>query len=318
MDLRALVGLGLAPIEYLRDSLRMFKWSKASPFCPPSQQVHYDIMLLAHTVEKGLSVSAPRPGFGKEKIDSLLVLLDRYEENWPVFCVEKSYGCLKEYIEWHDSINYDLGLRKEPIDKFLRRCEEMGLNYNGGTKVISPSHEYASFEKALLGRHSSRQYMSDIVSKEVLNNIGTIAAQAPSQCNRQSARLHYYSDYEMIQKLLKLQGGAEGFRGSVHNLFVVSSELSAWSGFKARSQSYVDASLLAMQAMNALQSQGLAYCPLNLAVSNSREMEICRTGGISTGERLIMMISFGYPISSDFKVAKSARLSVEELIVVHK
>ncbi len=318
MDLRAIAGLGLVPLEYLRDSMRMFKWSKASPSCPKYQQLHYDIMLLAHTVEKGLSVSSPRPGFGKEKIDRLLFLLENYNDGWSDFCVKKSFGCLSEYVNWHDSIGFDLGARRAPIEMFFQVCEKKGIEKNGGTKIISSRSECYGFEEALLTRHSTRQYTQDVVSSEVLYKVGSIATHTPSQCNRQSGRLHYYSDYNVIQTLLKLQGGAEGFRENVYNLFVVSSELSAWSGFKARSQSYVDASLLAMQTMNALQSQGLAYCPLNLAVSNSREMDICRVGGISTGERLIMMISFGYPVVGEFKVAKSARLSPEELIVVHK
>jgi nitroreductase len=317
MSIKSIAGLGFVPLEYLRDALRAFKWSKSSPLCPPQQQLHYDIILLAHTVEKGLSVSNPRPGFGKEKINQLISLLEKYKLEWPLFCVEKSYGCLSEYIVWHESIGFDLGDRRFAIEAFLSRCQDAGIQKKGGTNTIETGKNSVFFEQSLLERHSSRQYAPGLVSEDVLDRIGNIVARTPSQCNRQSARLHYYSDYNQIQQLLMLQGGAEGFRENVNNLFVVSSDISAWSGFKARSQAYVDASLLAMQAMNALQSQNLGYCPLNLAVSNAMEHKICSAGNISHGERLVMMISFGYQIEGEFKVARSARLSTDQLIKRH-
>lgn len=319
MSFRSLLNLMVTPYEYMNDWLRAIKWSKASPLCPKEKQLHYDIILLAHTVEKGLSVSNTRAGFGKQKINQLLSFLEQYQDTWDLFALQKAYGCLLSYADWHASIDYDLGAVGKNIEVFLRRCSALGLEPKGGVKHINNRANQPNeiYQQALNSRFSCRRFEPELISASDIDKIAEIAARTPSQCNRQSARVHYFSDRIKIDELLRLQGGSEGFRESVYNLFVISSEISAWSGVKARSQSYVDGSLAAMQVLNACQSLGLGACPLNLAVTNSREKKICKVGGISTGERLIMMIAFGIPEKVDLSVARSERISPETVLVRH-
>jgi len=316
--MRELANLGFIFIEYIFDFFRAIKWSKSSPLCPKEKKYYYEIILLAHTVEKGLSVTNPRMKFGKEKISKLLDFLDNYDFNWDLFPVEKSYGCLNEYIKLHEKNNIDLENIGTRIKSFLNKCEKNNLSLKGGTKIIVPDLKNYTFEEGLLSRYSSRQYEPKIVREETLNRIIDIALRTPSQCNRQSGRIHYYSNKNQIDKLLRLQGGAEGFREDVHNLFIITSDMSAWSGFKARSQSYVDGSLLCMQVLNACFSLKISACPLNLAISNKKELEICKVGNIPTNERLIMMISFGYSVEKEFLVAMSHRAEPINLLTSHK
>lgn len=319
MSLRNIANLGMLPVEYLVDALRAYKWSKASLACPKQKQLFYDIVLLAHTVEKGLSVEDMRPSFGSEKIRQMLTFLALYGDDWDKFPLEKAYGCLTAYSQKHQELGFELQANSKDIGLFLKRCERLRLTPRGGVKVISGAdiREVSTLETALLSRFSVRQFQNTKVPDHILQRIALMAERVPSQCNRQSARVHLYQDKEKIFELLTLQGGAESFKASVSNLFIVSSEISAWSGFKARSQAYVDGSLMASQVLNACQALGLGTCPLNLAVSNRRELEICKRGGVSSGERLIMMIAFGYPKSEDFVVASSARIGPEKVMVKH-
>lgn len=319
MLLRNLINASLISAEYFIDFIRALKWSKVSPLCPRKKQLHYDILLLAHTVEKGLSVSKPREKFGKSKILNLLTYLKSYKEEWGIFPLEKSYGCLLAYLDWHNSKGIDLGELFDPINDFIIRCENLNLTPRGGIKEVSSFsfQENNTVEDFLKARFSCRRFIPNIIDQYTLKRIIEIARRTPSQCNRQSGRIHYYSNPEQINQLLLLQGGAEGFRASVPNLFVITSEISAWSGFKARSQAYVDGSLLAMQVLNACQSLGLGACPLNLAISNFKEFKICSAGNISKGERLIMMIAFGYPQPDNFVVARSERLDIKDLLNIH-
>jgi nitroreductase len=319
MDFRTLANLLATPIEYGFDTLRAFRWSKASPLCPKEKQVHYDIILLAHTVEKGLSISNPRKKFGVEKITMLLHHLSQYDEKWGVFPLEKAYGCLNAYVEWHEEEKFDLGDFGKNIKVFLKRCKHLQLTPRGGVKDISLSEitPDLALEDALNRRASCRRFLLEPVSGELIDRVAKIATRTPSQCNRQSSRIHYYSDREQINELLKLQGGAEGFRESIYNLFVITSEMSAWSGVKARSQSYVDASLTSMQVLNACQSLGLGTCPLSLAVTNSKEKAMCKVGNISTGERLVLMIVFGHPEKIDLIAARSERMPINEVLINH-
>jgi nitroreductase len=319
MGIRAIANLLSTPLEYGFDFLRAVKWSKASPLCPTNKRLHYDILLLAHTVEKGLSVSNPREKFGVKKITQLLSFLEKYKLEFGLFPMEKSYGCLNAYIVWHNSIGFDLGEFGKRIQLFLDRCIELNIMPKGGTRLIGDREIVINeeYELALNRRFSCRRFEERVVSSELIERIGVIATRAPSQCNRQSSRVHFYKNPRDIDRLLRLQGGAEGFRSSVHNLFVVSSEMSAWSGVKARSQAYVDGSLTAMQVLNACQALGLGACPLNLAVTNRRELLICSAGKIPKGERLVMMIAFGYPAKLDLAVARSERMVVSEVVIPH-
>jgi nitroreductase len=319
LNFRTLINLLATPLEYCFDTLRAFRWSKASPLCPIDKQLHYDILLLAHTVEKGLSVSNPREQFGVEKITLLLSFLAGYKLEYGQFPMEKSYGCLLAYVNWHKSIGVDLGEFGSSIQVFLNRCLALDLEPKGGVKLIANGSHLINtgYELALNSRFSCRRFEPLVVPQDLITRISSVAARTPSQCNRQSSRVHYYSDRDEIDKLLRLQGGAEGFRESVFNLLVITSEMSAWSGVKARSQSYVDGALTSMQVLNACQSLGLGACPLNLAVTNRRESLICNAGGISNGERLIMMIAFGFPEKIDLSVARSERMQIDKIMVRH-
>lgn len=316
--MKELLNLLMISLEYCADFLRAVRWSKASPFCPKDKKYYYEIILLAHTVEKGLSVTNPRMRFGVVKIERLLSYLNKYEDSWDVFPLEKSCGCLQQYVELHEKHSIDLGELGNKINIFLSKCEGANITPKGGVKIIS-SHVQTmkSFEEGLLSRFSSRRYQHLKVSTELIERIIDIALRTPSQCNRQTGRVHYYSDKKMIDNLLRLQGGAESFREDVYNLFVITSDMSAWSGYKARSQTYVDGSLLSMQVLNACQALDLAACPLNLAVSNLKELQICKAGNIPTNERLIMMITFGYSEEQDLVVARSERVSRGKLLNVH-
>ena len=152
MDVKALINVLATPIEFFWDWLRLMRWSKASPLCPEQKQLHYDILLLAHTVEKGLSVANTRPGFGKEKISRLLELLSNYDEKWDIFAVEKSYGCLSQYLNWHKSIGYDLDELEKQILIFINRCNVLGLTPKGGTKKIdnASNNDNPAFQNALI------------------------------------------------------------------------------------------------------------------------------------------------------------------------
>ncbi|KRP34891.1 MAG: hypothetical protein ABS34_12135 [Opitutaceae bacterium BACL24 MAG-120322-bin51] len=126
-----------------------------------------------------------------------------------------------------------------------------------------------------------------------------------------------YQGDASVQKLLTIQGGSRGFSGEVKNLFVVSSEITAWSASSARNQDYIDGSLFAMNLLLSCHAHGLAACPLNLAFRNSKEKAVRVAADIPDSERLLMMISFGHPNDEVNYAASSPRLPMEEVLTEH-
>lgn len=318
ISLRALGGLLLLPLEFLQDTGRAWRWSKASPLSSRQARYHYDIILLAHTIEKGLSVPNPRPRFGKDAIIKLAGLMESSTLRPGELAHEMTYGSLAAYVELHAKLGESLGEVGPAISRVLKRCEAAGLNRRGGTNFIagdasSPNDYHLEF---LASRCSVRYYEPRKVPLDEIRRAVEVAQRAPSQCNRQGVKAFFYQDGDAIQRLLSLQGGSGSFKTHVHNLFVIASDITAWSGANARMQAHVDASLFGQQLSLACKALGLGTCMLNLATSNRKERRVRSAAGISNRYRLIFMMAVGFPAEGGQRIPRSERVAVEDVLEI--
>ncbi|GHC04801.1 nitroreductase family protein [Cerasicoccus arenae] len=308
--------------EYLRDFRLTLGYSYHSPFEEENRRLYYRIIILAHAIEKGLSLKDPRDLFGIKKLRDMMGLLDRYDVGFSPFPVEMAKGAIESYVKLHRSKTPDAPFLEE-LEAYLANSETLSqCEGNGGARNIEPGHFPSEASRQvgqvfIQSRFSCRNYAPVKVSKETIRKVLEIAQSAPSQCNRQSVRVHCFQSPDQISSLLSLQGGTSGFTESIHNLFVVTSELTAWGGYGQRSQSYVDGGLFSQNLMLALHVHGLASCPLNLAITNAKEANIKRISGIHQRERLIMMIAFGEPGEENLLAARSARIPLESVLLFH-
>lgn len=308
--------------EYLNDFAVTIRYNTYSPFEDQNLRLYYRLIILSHAIEKGLSLADPRALFGREKIQSIVAMARKYDASSSKFPLQMASGALQDYIEIHR--------KKGVVDPFLKEVEGYLKNEpvfadiqpKGGYKRLAElkhvlPEETDGHVRFLESRYSCRHYEPCVVPESLIENIVRIAQAAPSQCNRQSVRVHCYTDKSEIEKLLTLQGGASGFVEGVYNLFVITSEVTAWGGYGQRNQGYVDCGLFAQQLLLACYANGIGVCPLNLAVDNAKEKKIKMTAKIHPRERLAMMISFGYPGKLDLKAARSARLPLRSVLKIH-
>jgi nitroreductase len=75
---------------------------------------------------------------------------------------------------------------------------------------------------------------------------------------------------------------------------------------------YIDASLAAMAFQFALEVQGVGSCCINWPDVRDREQKIGQLLGLAPDERVIMLISFGYPDPTGL-VPYSQKKSLDEL-----
>lgn len=302
--------------EAIDDASQAIRHNYLSPLEPKEKRDFYRIFILAHSIEKGLSLKNPRVMFGREKIISLMNLVRDCETMQISLPVQMATGALQQYRRKHENESDPL---LDEIDRFVDiQCKKHQTTPLGGLKQITEENwDHHDGLGPLRGRYSCRSYLPTKIDEPTISSIIREASNAPSQCNRQSVRVHCYQSRSLIDKLLDLQGGASGFSESISNLFVVSSDLVAWGGPGQRNQAYVDASLFAMSLMLACQATGIATCPLNLAVRNKRERQIKACGDIPPSERLVMMIAFGLPDSENRQAAKSPRLQSSDLLTIH-
>jgi len=302
--------------EYPQDLWLFLRHNGHSPLEEHSRRLSHKTIIEAHTIEKGLTLPQPKPHFGRDKISAMLDM----NKDWtpPASDLSRSMlvGALKEYQETFADTS-------PPDASFANRVNQFITNHdkqiaNGGVRRnVQHLGENLDALSFLQNRFAAREFSDIPVSADELRTVIETAQRAPSQCNRQSIRLHVYRDPSKIQQLLSLQGGAKGFADNVPVLFIVSSEITAWGGSQQRNQPYVDGGLYSMMLMLALDAKGLLSCPLNLAISNNKERSIKTAGDIHARERLIMMIATGKPPAHTIRAAKSPRWRADEICQFH-
>ncbi|PPQ16840.1 hypothetical protein CV770_24220 [Bradyrhizobium sp. AC87j1] len=301
--------------EFMKDALLYARYCGVSPFRDVGSSGSYKLVIESHAIEKGLSLPRPRKLFGRAKISYIVGELRRTTRGNSNFSVQMAAGALLGYKQLHveqavsDPILVD-------IEAALRDAtHQKELISNPGTRIITPEHPGG--ESVLEARFSCRMFDQYRVPRADIEKIVSAAQRAPSQCNRQATKVYVFQSRSKIERLLELQGGAAGFGHLVNNLAIVSSELSAWGGAQQRNQPYVDGGLFSLAFLLACQERGYVACPLNLAVRHRVEHEIRSVGGIPAGERLIMMIAFGKPVSDEsIRAAASPRRPLSEVLVV--
>jgi len=289
--------------EYIIDISLLLIFNRYSLLVSKQKRLNYNILINAHSIEKGLSLKKPKYLFGKKKIDYLIKNLDTNKKFCSTSTLEMAYGALNEYLELNKKFNDPIILK---LKNFLNK--KSLVKKKGGT-IIS------NFNKNFFKRRSSRIYQNKIVNKKKIEKIINFAKKAPSQCNRQSSKVHIFQNTKLIKKILAIQGGANSFTDQIKNIFIVTSDINAWGGPGERNQLYIDGSLFAMNLLNSCNYNGIISCPLNLGISNFKEFKIKKLGNIPLNERLIMIISFGYSEKKKLKSAYSLRKKNYELSI---
>jgi nitroreductase len=270
----------------------------------------------AHTIEKGLTLPVPKPHFGHKKIIALLNM----NKGWtpPEGDLSRSMlvGALRDYQKtFAKTPTSDTGLA-ERISAFVASHD--AENALGGVRQgVRHAGENPAAMVFLQSRFSAREFGDRALTDDEVTDVVALAQRAPSQCNRQSTRLHVYRDPARIRELLALQGGARGFAENVPTLFVVTSEITAWGGPQQRNQPYIDGGLYAMMLMLGLDAKGFLSCPLNLAIKNRTERTIKSAGDIPARERLVVMIAAGTQPEHAIRAANSPRRGMKDVCRLH-
>lgn len=306
-------------IEYSADLKSFIRHNGYSPMAPRDKRLFYKLIIETHTIEKGLSLESPNPLFGKEKIRFIIDNLKQYHIRYSTFPAQMAIGALRAYLEHHQTAQISDPFLEE-ISTFVRQYEQgCTAPHAGGIKKYPTSMtDFNPRTELLVTRTSSRMFDGAKLATEALLRIGKLTQTAPSQCNRQSSHLHIYQDKSKIVELLSLQGGGKGFADRVGNLAVITSDITAWGGAGQRNQLYVDGALFAMTFIYACHAEGIATCPLNLAITNTTERNIKNAGKIPDSERLVVMVAFGNTVPSDLKAAMSPRRDISEILHIYE
>jgi nitroreductase len=269
-----------------------------------------------HVLEKGLTMADTRLGFGRDRVIGLIGYCNQFIGTYG-YCdgqVKHAVSIIMEYKYFHEKANYELDQELlSEINGFVLLHEDIVASQ----QQILTKEDYfkdvtKDFKSFSNSRRSMRNYSKTDVDLDLIKQAIKLARNAPSVCNRQSVRVHVFSNKKTVQDMLRVQAGNRGFGHLANKVIVVTAELGAMHGLYERNQSFVDGGMWAMNLLYALHYYKIVACPLNCSNSPEKDKLLRMYGKINKSETFIMLISVGYAADS-FKIASSPRKSLEEI-----
>ncbi len=306
--------------EFYQDYKNYKKWNYNNPAVKTRVAQESKMLRQTHMIEKGMSLSVPRKGFGQQKIKELFEMMDQYlKMDYPSNSMpfQDAIIVLNAYVDMQKKLGYenvDMMEKLKSYDKYRIAGLTAGIKHDTRENLLSNADKL--FPEFFCSRHSMRQFDSKAINIEDIKKAITIAQKAPTACNRQASKVYLYTDKETNEALGELIAGNTGFQQEVQNYLVVTADVSAFYDTFERNQVYVEAGLFSMALVEALHYYGIGSCILQNGEyykKNKKFKDICKN--IPENERIILFVAVGY-YKDEFSYAVSLRKNVEDVFVV--
>lgn len=271
-------------------------------------------MLLAHSLEKGMSLSNPRPGFGYDKAISLLNELELYRisglnENRYAFL--ESLSVLGAYMLFTDN---DMTLFEK---RYQALSEGKELPHSGFDSAdMDAIYARLDLEQDLYfiqSRHSIRSYEKRSVDAETVHKVIELASCAPSACNRQPVKVYATSEPEKVKAVSLLIPGNKGFEDEIPNWAIVTTDRCMFNTGEPL-QWYINGGISLSYLIEAFHAYHIGSCIFQIPASHSNTPAIRKMASIPKNEAIIAAIGFGYA-KRENKFVSAARRPVDEVLV---
>jgi nitroreductase len=267
-----------------------------------------------HRIEKGLIMKPRRQVFAVDYIASTVRAFGRFAEllslpgapevDWVWNVLNDYFAAAGEDPVIAAARAAFRSIRYAPTDRSRKPFPARQL---AGTPV-----SYEQFRELANRRKSVRWYLPKPIPRDVIDRAIVVAGSAPSACNRQPIVFHVFDDTEVLSRVAELAGGAEGFASNFPALAVLTGQLRAYFDESDRHIIYIDGSLAAMSFIFALETMGVASCIVNWPDVEWRERKMAKQLDLAPDERVVMLISLGYP-DPDGLVPYSQKKDISEL-----
>lgn len=283
------------------------------------KQLEARMIFHSHSIEKGLSHKQIRLGFGLRAIEKLARVMQAYSSKGhspDSIAFINSISVLRAYFDLHSDHNFDTSHVKNTLPVDIVKLIEINTSDIGGSILFDRQNKKdnrsKSFKNLFLGRWSVREYESDPVNINLINEAIDISLKTPSVCNRQSSRVTIIKKPQLIKDTLRIQGGFRGY-APPPLLIMITADSAASIGAHERNQPFIDGGLFSMSILLSLEYVGLAACPLNAMLSPKKDRQLRTLLSIPPSEQIIMFISVGNFSSSNL-APKSFRFKSSDVV----
>lgn len=275
-----------------------------------------------HRLEKGLIMRPRRASFAAGYIGSVVAIFRKaletadykYEGNPELHWAS---DVLATYFGAVSAENVAVRTARDEFTKLPRPpVEAVSASPFHRERLDRPLVPFEDFERLCQYRRSVRWFLSEPVSREVIDRALLVAAQAPSACNRQPFVFRVCDDPAVAKRVVSIPMGTAGFSHQVPGVVVVVGRLRAYPNERDRHAIYIDGSLASMSLILAFETLGVATCAINWPDQEPHESRMRAELSLEDDERVIMLIAFGYP-DPDGMVPFSAKRPLTQLRSYH-
>lgn len=255
----------------------------------------YSILLLVHSLEKGMCMPMPRP-FGGGKIEKLIACITNYQGNTDDFEYRMAIAALFSWKEFYEKHGWDNDKLYLKVNDFLASYTKPEIVV-GSKKYVSEkfsNDEVNNFEHVLLTRHSVRNFETRELRKSDIDFAIKCFQEAPTACNRQMCKVILVKSEEVKQLLDETIIGISGFNKDAVNYFIVTYDLAAFAYSGERQQGLFNAGLCAMNFINGLHARRIGSCCLQWSNKHTEDLKVRKALKLRDSERIAVVIAAGY------------------------
>ena len=277
-----------------------------------NSNIETNILLLCHSLEKGMGVRTVKKGYGIDKATRLIELLKTMQNKNLTVCYvyHEGIAVLNAYIKFQNDNNYDIK-KIEELSKTLdmNNTSNFAAGFNNLSKDILETGMNTDFESFVTSKHSMRMFSFAPIANETFHKALSNALYAPSACNRQPCKVYYTFESTKNQYIGKLVPGNKSFEKDIPYYCVITADRSLF-GPNELFQWYVNGGIFISYLTLALHSLGIGSCIFQWPDFHETESQLRNYIHINPSEAIIAIIGFGmYPESAKCICAQRKSIS---------
>ena len=271
----------------------------------------YSIMLLVHSLEKGMCMNETRP-YGFQKVIELKNFLKRTTDK-SSFEYQLGIAALEAWVHFFKENNWTNYQEYKDIETFI---EDKHIELSAGRKVYKSNNtNFKSYFDFIASRHSVREFQEAELSEEDIEIAIECFRETPTACNRQMCRVIEVKSADIKKQLTDTLIGIQGFDEKSVNYFVITYDLASLAYSGERQQGLFNAGLCAMNFINGLHSRGIGSCCLQWSNKYSEDKYVRTLLELKKSERIAVVIGAGYYLNHNI-IPCSCRKSLTDILRV--
>ena len=289
-----------------------------------------NLLVSAHSVEKGLGLPSVEPGHSGSVVDPLLdklLLMSGDKKRTEGFPYQETLRIVMAYMDYQEQYDTSsFALYPSLKRRYDRLCKKLGEEYmeslqktlDAGAPVVSKEElekgKAFDFSRFIGSRHSIREYEKRPLDEKEVKRAVEIANQSPSACNRQPSHVYFTNQPAVVAKIDDLITGSSGFKGEVPNYMVLTTDR-AYFSYEEQYQWYINGGIYLAYLSLALHAQGIGHCIMQWKAFYKTEEKLKQLLGISKTEAIIAIIGCGY-FKDDIKCIRAQRKTAEDSLQI--